>query len=166
VDLAHTRLSRVGIVIVVLASTLVALDHPNASADTVAIDITVEGACESTAGAPFFAPALASGIVDPMSSASLSQMAYVDLYITSGTTSECSDIDAYVTFTESGFGENIQSSFDCDNSPLADMDGVFTCSNWGIGGSPSSVGIEVSVLDGAIPGEYTNTLTFTLVPEI
>jgi hypothetical protein len=103
-----------------------------------------------------------------------SDVIYVDFQIVDGYTEDCEDIFGSVTFSESGFVDQTDSSpvsfldatFECDmnQTPLtADINDVFSCGV--IGGQSSPVSLEMNVTadaDSAYTGYFVNTLSIDL----
>jgi hypothetical protein len=163
---ARNYLSRIALLGLVLAAAVPVIDQPPAlAAEQIDITVEIEGACGGNESEVYYSPVLSTGIDFPMSAGDgFAQTAYIDFDIEPGQDAECEELHGYVTFVESGFdGPSIDTTFDCDESPIGAVGGFFTCEDFN-GGSPDSIGIIVEALAGAEIGTYTNTITMTLVP--
>jgi hypothetical protein len=157
--------SRVAMVCLLMAIAIPIADEPTAfAAEQIEITVDVEGACAGNTYNLEYSPSLSSTIDFPLYAGDgFAQRVEIDLDIDPGQDAECNELHGYVTFVESGFEDaNIESTFDCDASPITLTGDVYTCD--ATSGSPDAVGVSVEALTGAQIGRYTNVITLTLIP--
>jgi hypothetical protein len=148
-----------------IALGFIAVEPSAVASETVDIQVEVIGGCEGSTYEVSYNPSLASGIDFPLSAGDgFAQKAYIDLNIDEGQDAECNPLYGYVDFNESGFEDaNIKTTFDCDEIPVNQLGGVFTCGSGN--DTPQSIGVSVEALAGTQLGIFTNTIFLTLVAD-